>query len=377
MQLSDDERDELRSTARKFLGEQASIDRVRALLDDVDGYERSVWAAMAELGWMAVHLPEEHGGMGASYTDLAVLLHEMGRAVTPGPFVASAVLAAEALLRCDNDALRAELLPSIAAGERIVTVANLAPSGSASASQLGVTWRHEGGVRLSGTARFVPHAHVADAIVVSARDSSGAVTLGLVEAGAPGVRVTLEPMFDQTRRLSRVDLDDVAVRDHRLLGPPGALTALHERLVDVGALAVSIDALGAAEHMLEESSQYAKERHQFGRPIGSFQAVKHHCANMLIFVEASRAAAAFATSTFDDPTAGLSPDVGEAASVVKSYGAPACADACELAVQVHGGIGFTWEHDAHLYLKRTKLAEALYGSTSWHRRRLAARALAS
>jgi alkylation response protein AidB-like acyl-CoA dehydrogenase len=372
MALTDDERDELRATARAFLAAEVGMARVRALLDDPEGFDRSVWASMAELGWLAVHLPEEHGGMGATYTDLAVLLHEMGRAITPGPFLASAVLAAEALLGADNADLRAELLPAVAGGERIVTVANLAINGSPAADTLDVTWRSEGGVRLSGTARFVPHAHVADAIVVAARDAVGAVALGVVEPGAPGVRIVPEATVDQTRRLARVELDDVAVADARLLGAPGAMNALHERAVDVGAIAIGLDALGAAEHMLDVSSQYAKQRQQFGRPIGSFQAVKHHCANMLIAVEASRAATSFATDVLDDTGA----DVGEAASVVKSYGGPACADACQLAVQVHGGIGFTWEHDAHLYLKRTKLDEALYGSTGWHRRRLARHLLA-
>lgn len=371
MRLTDEERDELRNAARKFLDNEVGSAQVRALLDDEVGFDRRVWSRMAELGWLAVHVPEEHGGMGAAYTDVVVILHELGRHVAPTPFLASGLLAAEALMAGDNGSLRSAWLPEVVGGERIVTVATAGPSGSCAASGLGVTWRSNAGVRFDGVARFVPDAHVADAVVVAARDGSGEVALALVDPRAEGVRVTIEPTVDQTRRLARLELDDVAIDETVLLGEPGASTELHRRLTSLGAIGVSADALGAAEHMLAVTSQYAKERQQFGRAIGTFQAVKHHCANMLIAVEASRAAVALAADVLDDPSG----DVHEAASVAKSYVGPNCAKTCEVAVQVHGGIGFTWEHDAHLYLKRAKLDEALFGSTSWHRRRLAERLL--
>jgi alkylation response protein AidB-like acyl-CoA dehydrogenase len=371
MALSDDERDELRDSARRFLDNEVSVSRVRAWLDDERGFDEEVWSKMAELGWPAIHVPEEHGGLGGSYTDVAVILHELGRHVAPTPFLASAILGAEALIGSQNAALREAWLPAVAMGERIVTVAAAGPGGSHEPDRLGVRWHEHVGVRFDGVARFVPDAHIADAIVVAARDAEGSVALALVEPNDPGIRVAIEPTVDQTRRLCRIELDDVAIGDAMLLGDPGSSTALQLRLTSLGAVAVSADALGVAERMLEVSSQYAKERQQFGRAIGSFQAVKHHCANMLIAVEGSRAAVAHATRVLDD----ASEDVHEAASVAKSFVGPACATACQLAVQVHGGIGFTWEHDAHLYLKRAKLDEALFGSTSWHRRRLAQRIL--
>ena len=365
MQLADDERDELRSSARRFLDNEQSSARVRALLDDERGHDPTVWSAMAALGWLAIHVPEEHGGMGASYTDLAVVLHEIGRHVAPTPFLAT-LLGIEALLAGGSDALRSAWLPSMLGGERILTVANSGPSGGYDPAALGVTWRAGGGdVRFDGVARFAPDAHVADAIVVLARGDAG-VTAAVVDRSAPGVRVELEPTVDQTRRLARVSFDGVAVREGQLLGEPGSSSGLQHRLTSVGAVAVCADAVGAAERMLEVSAAYAKERLQFGRPVGSFQAVKHHCANMLIAVEGSRAAVAHATDVLDDPAEALA----LAAAVAKSYAGSACADACQTAVQVHGGIGFTWEHDAHLYLKRTKLDEAMFGSTAWHRRRL-------
>ena len=367
MQLSDQERDELGASARKFLDNEVSSERVRALLDDADGLDRTAWSAIAELGWAAILVPEEHGGMGATWAEMSIILHEVGRRVAPLPLLSSAVLAVEALVGGTSDALRSEWLPAVAAGERILTVAAQGPTGSVVASELGaVLSTSAAGMRLNGSARFVPDAHIADAIVVAARDANNAVTYVMVERGAPGVTVQVEPTVDQTRRLARVTFTDVTISDAALLVEPGNGAALHTRVAAAGAVAVCIDAVGAAEQMMFTSSRYAVERQQFGRPIGSFQAVKHHCANMLIAVEASRAAVAFGINALDDPSA----DVAEGAAVAKSFAGPACADACQLAVQVHGGIGFTWEHDAHLYLKRTKLDEGLFGSTAWHRRRL-------
>jgi len=373
MQLSDQERDELRDSARKFLDNELSSGRVRSLLDDADGLDRTAWAAVADLGWAAILVPEEHGGMGASWAEMSIILHEVGRRVAPLPLLSSAVLGVEALVGGTSDALRAEWLPAIASGERILTVAAQGPTGSVVPSELGVVLSGAAGARLlNGSARFVPDAHVADGIVVAARDSTDAVTYVLVAPTAAGVSIQVEPTVDQTRRLATVTFENVAFDDAALLVQPGQGGALHTRVTAAGAIAVCVDAVGAAEQMMFMSSRYAVERQQFGRPIGSFQAVKHHCANMLVAVEASRAAVGFAIHSLDDPSG----DVVEGAAVAKSFAGPACADACQMAVQVHGGIGFTWEHDAHLYLKRTKLDEGLFGSTSWHRRRLGRSVLA-
>jgi alkylation response protein AidB-like acyl-CoA dehydrogenase len=345
---------------------------VRALLDDETGHDPALWASLAELGWLAIRVPEEQGGMGASFTDLAVVLHELGRHLTPSPLLAS-LLGAEALLAGDNIALRDTWLPSIAAGEQIVTVAMSGHTGSSAPLGLGVEATPEGaGLRVSGSARFVPDAHVAQAVVVAVRSADDSVQIALVELPHDGVRITVEPTVDATRRLCAIEFTDVVVPESAIVSGPATGAAVLDRLTCIGAFASCVDALGAAEHMLEVSAAYAQERVQFGRPIGSFQAVKHHCANMLIAVEGARAAAAHAAEALDDPTG----DVASAIAIAKSYGAPACAEACHTAVQVHGGIGFTWEHDAHLYLKRVKLDEALFGSVSWHRRRLAASVLA-
>jgi alkylation response protein AidB-like acyl-CoA dehydrogenase len=366
-QLSDDERSELRETARRLLLDRSSSLQVRQLLDDAIGYDQALWSSIADLGWPAIHIPDEYGGMGASYADLAVILHELGRQLTPSPMLASAVVGAAALVSAPNEVLATELLPGVASGATVLAPALSNIGGSYEPARLSVRWSNRyGSVVLDGTARFVPDAHVAAHIVVAATNDDGAVTLVVVDRTAEGIAVTVEPAFDQTRRLATVTFEGVGVDRDRLLADPGTSAALYEHLVSVGAIASVCDAVGAAEHVLEISNAYAKQRFQFGRPIGSFQAVKHHLANMLIDVEASRAAATFAVDALD-----RGGDVRHAAAVAKSFAGPACSRVAGLAIQVHGGIGFTWEHDAHLFLKRTRLDEALFGTAKWHRQHLA------
>jgi alkylation response protein AidB-like acyl-CoA dehydrogenase len=367
MLLSDDERSELRDAARGLLTDRSSSLRVRDLLDDETGHDAALWLAMAELGWQAIPIPGVYGGLGAHPVDFAVILHELGRQLTPAPFLSSIVIGAGALIASPNETLAAEVLPAVAAGEAVLSAALSSERGSYDASQLSVRASSaSGGIVLDGVARFVLDAHIADQIVVAARTDDADVTLALVDRNAPGVTVAVEPSFDRTRRLAKVTLNDVRVAADRLLDEPGSSTEAHERLVAIGAIAAVCDAVGAAERVLEMSTEYAKSRMQFGRPIGSFQAVKHHLANMLTDVEASRAAATFAVEALESGF-----DVRHAAGVAKSFAGPACARVAGLAVQVHGGIGFTWEHDAHLFLKRINLDEALFGTAKWHREYLA------
>jgi alkylation response protein AidB-like acyl-CoA dehydrogenase len=369
VQLSVDERDELRISVRRLLEQASSSEAVRARLDDPVGFDAELWGQMVELGWLAIHVPEEHGGAGAGYAELAIVLHELGRQITPSPFLATAVLGAGALVAAENEALRAELLPALVAGEQRASVAVTNEHGSCDVSQLSVLWEREGGgVRLRGTASFAPDVVGADALFVAARAAHGEVALVAVEPTAPGVAIDPMAMIDRTRRLARVTFDDVVVAEGQLLCDPGPRSqSVVERLVSLGAIVVACDATGVAERVMERTAEYAKERVQFGKPIGSFQAVKHHCANMLVAVEGSRAAVRDAIDALDDPGS----DLPFAAAVASSYVGPAASGVCGLSVQVHGGIGFTWEHDAHLCLKRAKLDEAWFGTPAWHRRHLA------
>jgi alkylation response protein AidB-like acyl-CoA dehydrogenase len=360
---------ELQVTARRLLSEQSSSDRVRAAVAEAPGYDRDLWDQMVQLGWTTIHVPEAQGGAGYGYADLAVVLHELGRAVTPSPFLASAVLATGALATADNEAVAHEELVRLAEGDALGAVALASTAGSYELSRLTTTWRPAGGgVRLDGAAGFVLDADLADLLVVAARDEGGTVAALVVDGGA-GVHVDPTPAVDTTRRLFRVTFDDLVVDEDRHLCAPGPeAEALLGRVLATGVVAAACDAVGTAEQALEGTTAYAKERMQFGRPIGSFQAVKHHCADMAIAVEAGRAATRAAAEALDGDPAGWA----TAAAVTSSYVGPAASHACDLALRVHGGIGFTWEHDSHLLLKRAKLDEVLFGTPSWHRRRLAA-----
>jgi alkylation response protein AidB-like acyl-CoA dehydrogenase len=367
--LSIDERDELRSTARSLLARESSAEQVRAVVGTAEGYDPGLWRKMVELGWTAIHVDEAFGGAGCGYADLGVVLRELGRALTPSPFLASAVLASGALALAEQSSVRDELLQALSGGEALGTVAFASAAGSYDSTQLTCSWSRSGGaVKLEGEAGFVLDADVASVIAVAAVDAAGSVIAVVVDRATPGIRIARMATVDATRRLFRVAFDGVVEGEDRLLtapGPPAA--ALWEQVLSVGAIAAGCDAVGATQLALEHAAEYASQRLQFGKPIGTFQAVKHHCANMAIAVEASAAATRAATDALDgDPTGWAN-----AAQTVASFVGPACAEACAQGLLVHGGIGFTWEQESHLLLKRVKLDEVLFGSPSWHRRRLA------
>jgi alkylation response protein AidB-like acyl-CoA dehydrogenase len=354
---------------RELLLHQSAIERVRAVTEAPSGFDRALWEKMVELGWTSIHVPEQFGGGGAGYAELAVVLHELGRSLVPAPFLAHAVLATGACLLSDNDAITGEVLESLVAGATRGSAALAGTHGSYDPSRLTTRWEsRSGSLRVQGTAGFVLDADVADVLVVAARGDASSPAVVVVDTAAPGIRIDRVHTIDSTRRLFTVSFADVVVGEERLLCEPGvAADQVLDRLLAVGVITAACDATGVAEHVLERATRYANERHQFGKPIGTFQAVKHHCANMAIAVEASRAATAAAARALDGDPA----DWPTSAAVTSSYVGPACAEVCALGLRVHGGIGFTWEHDSHLYLKRAKLDEVLFGTPSWHRRRLA------
>jgi alkylation response protein AidB-like acyl-CoA dehydrogenase len=367
MTLSSEEREALRSTARTLLSRSSSSEQVRAAIATESGYDPELWAQIVALGWTSIHVPEAGGGAGCGYADLVVVAHELGRALTPSPFLASAVLATGALVEADHLGAAEGPLAALVAGESVGAVAFASTSGSYEAAQLGVAWSSEGStVRLDGTAGFVLDADLADVLIVGARGGDGAAVAVVTDTA--GLRIDRVPTVDLTRRLFTVSFDDVRVPSDRLLADPGHNSArLLDRVLSLGVVAAAADAVGAAEQALETTATYARERTQFGKPIGTFQAVKHHCANMAVNVEAGRAATRAAAAELDQDPAGWA----TTAAVTASYVGPACSAVCALAMRVHGGIGFTWEHDTHMQMKRVKLDEVLFGSPSWHRRRLA------
>ena len=351
----------LRDGARRFLDEQCPTDRVRQIMETDRGYDEDLWRKLSEQGWPAMHIPEEFGGAGFTFAETAILQQEMGRALAPVPYLSSAVLAAEAVLAAGSEEQKKARLPGLAAGSAIASVAIAEPgSGWDEGGVTAHATLSADGFQLSGTKSYVTAGHVADWLVVAAR-LDGAVRLFIVTgADTDATRVVT---LDSTRPVATVDLT----------GAPGELLEASswetvERLYQVAAVALAAEQVGGLERVLEMAVDYAKERKQFGRAIGSFQAVKHMCADMLVSLESARSAAAYAAVAISTG----SEDARAAAALAKSYCSEAYFKAAGDNIQVHGGIGFTWEHDAHLYFKRAKSTELLFGSPAFHRERLAA-----
>jgi len=361
----DDDQHELRRVVRSFLTAHSTEDDVRRLMATTDGYDPAQWRRMgAELGLQGLAIPEEYGGSGFGHLELGIVFEEMGRALLCAPYLATVALAAEALLRCDDPAARADLLPGIAAGETVATLALTEDDGhwderavTAEAVRAGDGWA------ITGTKTFVPDGHTADLILVVARTGVG-ISLFAVRAGAPGLARAPLPTLDQTRKQARLDLAAVPAR---LIGAEGAAWPVVRRTLAAAAVLLAAEQVGGAARALELAVDYARIRVQYGRPIGSFQGVKHLCADMLTAVESARSAAYEGLWAL----AADAPDAHLSAALAKAYCSHAYSRVAGDCVQVHGGIGFTWEHPAHLYLKRAKSSEVLFGTASYHRDRLA------
>ena len=358
------EHEALRETVRRFLAERSPETEVRRLMETDEGYDPAVWALMArQIGLQGLALPEKYGGSGAGFVDLQIVFDEMGRALLCAPFLSTVVLAANALLTSGDDAACAEYLPGIAEGTTIAALAVTEASGSWRAEDVTVTADSE--YRLDGEKLFVLDGHVADLLLVVARTAAGP-SLFAVDPAAPGV--TREPMgtLDATRKQSRLVFEATPAR---LIGEDGAAAAPLAATMDLAAAALAAEQAGGARRVLEMAVAYAKVREQFGRPIGSFQAIKHKCADMLLEVESSTSAAYAVGWAIDEG----SDEVGVLASLAKAYCSEAYTHCTAENIQIHGGIGFTWEHPAHLYFKRAKSAEILFGTPRQHRALLADR----
>ncbi|MFF1735745.1 acyl-CoA dehydrogenase family protein [Streptomyces sp. NPDC058247] len=366
-----DDHTELRREIRRFLGAVSTNADVRRLMESPDGHDAKTWQRLAtELGLTGLIVPERYGGAGAGAGELAAVMEEMGRALLCAPYFSSAVLAALAMRESGDEKSCADLLPGIADGTVLATLA-VAEPGTDHPRDLNAVRatarRHAGGFRLTGAKTWVVDGHRADLLLVAARTEAG---LGLfaVEGNAPGVeRVPLDKTLDPTRKLASVRFDGASAR---LVGEDGGAAAGLERALDLAGAALAAEQVGGARRCLELSVDYAKAREQFGRPIGSFQAVKHKCAQMLLETESAAAAAQDAAACWDDPSC----DPAEralAASSAQAYCSETYARAAAETVQIHGGIGFTWEHDAHLYLRRATASGLLLGSASWHLERVA------
>lgn len=365
-----DEQEEFRDTLRRFFEEKAPSAEVRRLMETGEGYAPGVWKQMAEeLGLPGIHVPEEYGGQGFGFLELGIVLEEMGRVLFPSPFFATVCLGANAILNAGSEEQKQALLPGIASGQTLATLALSEDSGRFDAEGIALEAVPEGDVyRLDGHKSFVVDGHVADCLVVAARLAGSAgtdgITLLTVRADDPGFAATPLETMDAIRKQARIEFSGARAE---ILGEEGAGWPPLAKALDQAVIMLAAEMLGGAQKCLDMAVEYAKVRMQFARPIGSFQAIKHKAAEVLLEVELAKSAGYYSWWVADERDEELS----EAASLAKSV----CADTYLLAatecIQIHGGIGFTWEHDGHLYLKRAKGSEILFGDATEHRARLA------
>jgi alkylation response protein AidB-like acyl-CoA dehydrogenase len=368
-----DEQNELRDMVREMLADLSPETEVRRLMETDEGWDRKLWSQFAASGLLGLAVPEEFGGAGCGLAELGVVLEEAGRSLLCAPYLSSVVLATSTLLlarqadtECGVDSVAPELLPALVAGERTATLAYLEGAGDPDTRRLETTASLIGGTwRLSGEKSFVLDGHTADDIVVLAQSVEGP-TFFVVTAGSPGLTRTALRTLDQTRRYAELGFDGVAAV---MVGPVGGGEEILSRVQDIAATAIAAEQVGGAARALEMAVEYAKVREQFGRPIGSFQAIKHQCADMLLEVESGRSAAYYALWAGDAASA----DFPVVASVAKAYCSDAFFHCAAKNIQIHGGIGFTWEHSAHLYLKRAKNSQLLFGAPAHHRELVAQR----
>lgn len=361
----------LQETARDFLDRWCPPGAVLNLVEDPAALTGEMWNEMSELGWMAIPFPEQYDGLGLGFLELAAVLEEMGRVVMPGPYFATVVLGGVTILLAGTDEQKARWLPPLATGRTKATVALYEPDGRLPDARLTTRAVSDGdGYILTGTKLFVLNGDAADLIVCPAADENGAVSLFVVETDRAGLRCRSLPTLDLTRPLAEVHLDAVRVPKSHLLGEPGQGLAVLARVQDLAALALGVELGGVAQRVLEMTVGYAKDRVQFGRPIGSFQAIKHKCADMHVNVVTAEAAYRYGAWVADQALKQQEAPLAYTASLVKSYVQEACYRTVCAALQVHGGIGFTWEYDLHLYLKRTKGVECMLGDSTYHRERV-------
>jgi alkylation response protein AidB-like acyl-CoA dehydrogenase len=367
----DESQQMLKTSAREFLEQECPTSLVRAMEEDERGYTPELWSKIAELGWLGLTLPEQYGGLELSYFDLILILEEMGRAMLPGPFFSTVVLGAMTLMEAGSDAQKQEHLPKVANGETILTMALTEPTATYEPAGVQTTAKANGSdYVLNGTKLFVPDAQIADAMIVVARttesgDASQGITLFLVDANNPGITITPLKTISGDKQ-AEVEFKDARVPASAVVGEVDKGWDTVSRILDLAAIGKCAEMLGGADRVLEMTTEYVKERVQFGRPVGSFQAVQHHCANMATDVEGCRYVAYQAAWRVSERL----PAEREVA-IAKAWVSDAYRRVCALGHQSHGAIGFTKEYDLQLFTRRAKVAEVAYGDTDFHREQVA------
>lgn len=364
-----EEQESFRTSLRRFLEAHSSEEDVRHVMETDEGYDHDLWVRMAsELGLQGIHVPERFGGVGLGQRELAMAMEELGRVLYVGPYLSTVVLSVNALLASGDEEACAAYLPPIVRGELRAAVAFVEADGDWDFQQIGLQAREDGDgrrFRLEGTKDFVVDGHTADLILVLASGQDGsslfAVSMDHLDDGAVDREVL--PTLDRTRKQARLRFHGAPARR---VGTAGRGAEVMREVCQLTAVALSAEQVGGAQRCLDMAVDYARQRIQFGRPIGSFQAIKHTCARMSLGVEAARSAALFAAWCADERRDALSVE----ASVAKAYCSDTFTRAAAENLQIHGGIGFTWEHPAHLYLRRAKASELFLGDGRHHRERV-------
>ncbi len=370
-----EEQEALRSAARSFLADHSSGAQVRATMATDAGYDPALWLRLGtELGWTALLIPEAYDGLGLGYVELIALMEEMGAALLCAPFFSTVCLATNALLLGASEEQKRQYLPGIAAGEITATLVFTEPNGRWDAGGIEMVADPQGdSFMLNGRKSFVIDGHPAARLMVPARRAgshgSEGIHLFIVAANTPGIERQALPTMDQTRRQAQLTFRNVRVSAAARLGGEGEGWPILRKTLDLAAIALAAEQLGGAQRCLDMSVEYAKQRIQFGRPIGSFQAIKHKCADMLLRVESARSATYYAgwAASVDDP------ELPALASLAKAYCSDTYFQCAAEAIQIHGGVGFSWEYDVHLYFKRAKSSETLLGDATYHRELVAQR----
>jgi alkylation response protein AidB-like acyl-CoA dehydrogenase len=359
------EQEQLREMARAFFEEVSSERAVREAMETGDGFDAAVWARIgAELGLTGLGIPEQYGGADCGPIELGVVMEEAGRTLLCAPYLSTMLLAVPALLASDDEAAKQDYLPRIAAGELRATLAWVEPSGDWTADGIALPARAaDGGWTLTGEKSFVVDGHTAQLLLVLARTEQG-LSLFAVEGDATGLARTSLETLDMTRKLARLDFDATPAR---LVGEQGGGAEILAAVEHSAISGLSAEQVGGAQRTLDLAVEYAKDRVQFGRPIGSFQAIKHTCADMLLRVECARSAAYYTMWTLAEDH----PEAAIATHVAKAYCSDAYFDVATESIHIHGGIGFTWEHPGHLYFRRAKSSQLMFGDATFHRERIA------
>lgn len=369
----------IRDTAQAFLAEVSSSNAIRSAMDTEQGFDPQIWQRICEeMYWQAIHIPEEYGGMGLGYVDLVVMLEQMGRYLLCSPFFSTVCLASNALIVAGTDEQKQQYLTQICEGSLTATLAYTSKNGQWDATAVqGIVTAQGDDYVLNGTYRYVLDGHTAQLLIVAARSEGSegeqGISLFAIDSDTPGVKRTWLPTMDQTRKQAEIVFDNVRVSSSQLMGEENNAWPQLNKVLQLAAIAIAAEQVGGSQQVLDLTVEYTKERVQFGRPIAGFQAVKHQAAGMMLRTEVARSAVYYAACVAEEALSGglLADELGEAASVAKSYCSEGYFKNAGDALQLHGGVGFTWEYDVHLYFKRAKSSELFLGDAAYHREHVA------